>query len=238
MLLFEHGGKKILYTGDWRTNGRKSEHGGFDRLLKKLPKVDVLITENTNAHRTGEQLSEAELVVKAAKIMKNCVTEDQKPAPVFVLCPTTNFDRIVSFIKAANTTKRQFWMDEYQEKLCKAASENIPTNTEIRVGGTYSSVYFVRQSTDALIKKIAQKLGGIMIYSMWDGYKKKADMKNFLDNVKSWGVDMESLHASGHADPQAIEQLMDRIQAKHVEYVHGEIIKGKIRSLKQRVRRQ
>jgi len=229
MLLFECGGKKILYTGDWRTNGRKSENAGFDRLLKKLPKVDVLITENTNAHRTDvQQLTEAELVDKATEIMANCVTADNKPAPVFVLCATTNFDRIVFFIKAANKRKRKFWMDKYQAELCKAASDKIPVNTEIRGGGTLPTLFFVRQSksTRNLIKKIAQKHGGMMIYSMWEGYKKKDDMRNFLDDVKSWGVKVVSLHTSGHADTVQVDRLIKHVSKSDgttdVQMVHCE----------------
>lgn len=51
MLLFEGGGKSILYTGDYRFSGRKSKY----RLLRDLPnKVDTLISEGTNIKNNKE----------------------------------------------------------------------------------------------------------------------------------------------------------------------------------------
>ena len=58
MLLCEADGERILYTGDFRSNGRKS----FGRLLNDLPcKVDKLICEGTTLSRT-ESFSESHVL--------------------------------------------------------------------------------------------------------------------------------------------------------------------------------
>ena len=50
MLLCESAGERILYTGDFRSNGRKPYEG----LLHELPsRVDKLICEGTTLSRTG-----------------------------------------------------------------------------------------------------------------------------------------------------------------------------------------
>ena len=50
MLLCESGGERVLYTGDFRSNGRKP----FGMLLNSLPdKVDKLICEGTTLSRDG-----------------------------------------------------------------------------------------------------------------------------------------------------------------------------------------
>ena len=106
MFLLDCEGKKILYTGDFRSNGRKS----FEPLLRKLPKVDALITEGTNLSndKIGKiNLTEKELEKKGIEILEG------NNRPVFVLMAATNIDRLVTFYKIANTTKRLFLLDTY-----------------------------------------------------------------------------------------------------------------------------
>jgi ribonuclease J len=56
MFLAEAEGRKILYTGDFRSNGRKS----FDDILSDLPRsIDALVCEGTTLSGTlGRNMSE------------------------------------------------------------------------------------------------------------------------------------------------------------------------------------
>lgn len=68
MLLFEAGGKSILYTGDFRFHGRKNS----GELLSRLPKkVDTLICEGTNIGNGKPCFSESELENKFVEIMRS-----------------------------------------------------------------------------------------------------------------------------------------------------------------------
>ena len=99
MFLLECEGKKILYTGDFRSNGRKF----FQSLLNKLPKVDALITEGTNLSNNKIRkinLTEKELEKKGIELLEG------NDRPVFVLMAGTNIDRIVTLYKIANATKK------------------------------------------------------------------------------------------------------------------------------------
>lgn len=194
MFLLNCEGKKILYTGDFRSNGRKS----FEPLLRKLPKVDVLITEGTNLsnNKIGKiNLSEKELEKKGIEIL------DGNDRPVFVLMAATNIDRIVTFYKIANATKRLFLLDTYVGLITDTIGGNIPnpgTFSNVRMFLTNQNKYeilenykknkigrkgivnsnfmmCVRNSMKQYLENYPEGFsfeGCTMFYSMWEGYKK------------------------------------------------------------------
>lgn len=175
MLLFEGGGKSILYTGDFRFSGRKSKY----RLLRDLPdRVETLICEGTNvgnheviADKKEEKdivdvkshkgivdnkdiipKTEQELEEMAAEIMEN-----NKDKPVFILQSTTNIDRIVSFYKASTKTGRIFYMDNYQAVIAAAAGNKIPRPDAFRnvYAYTFKKISSYRYES---LKTIKQKI--------------------------------------------------------------------------------
>lgn len=55
MFLFEVGGKKILFTGDFREHGIVGRNDRLERMVQKyIGKVDILISEGTMLSRTEE----------------------------------------------------------------------------------------------------------------------------------------------------------------------------------------
>jgi len=202
MFLLDCEGKKILYTGDFRSNGRKS----FEPLLRKLPKVDALITEGTNLSndKIGKiNLTEKELEKKGIEILEG------NNRPVFVLMAATNIDRIVTFYKIANATKRLFLLDTYAGQITATIGGNIPnprTFSNVRIFLTNQDKYEILKNypqnkidrkgianknfmmcVRASMKKYLEKYpegfsfeGCTMFYSMWEGYKKQENMKEFL----------------------------------------------------------
>ena len=63
------------------------------------------------------------------------------------------------------------------------------------------------------IKKLYDKgyiTNACLIYSMWDGYKNKEEINNFIENIKEYGInDVIVLHTSGHADRKSLSKLND-----------------------------
>ena len=117
MILLYLENKKVLYTGDFRANGRKS----FYSLLNKLEKVDILITEGTTVTReNSKSYSEKSLEKQAIDIIKN------NDAPIFALMSSANIDRIVTFYKVAKNTNRLFLEDVYMSSITSALGNNIP----------------------------------------------------------------------------------------------------------------
>ena len=244
MFLVECEGKKILYTGDFRSNGRKS----FEALLKKLPKIDILVIEGTNLsdNKIGKiNLTEKELEKKGIEIIEG------NDKPVFVLMAATNIDRIVTFYKIANTTKRLFLLDTYAGLITDTIGGNIPnprTFPNVRIFLTNQDKYeilknypqnkigkkeivsknfmmCVRTSMKKYLEDHSKEFsfeGCVLFYSMWEGYKKQENMKEFLKFMEEKGVKIISLHTSGHADKKDFDNLIKKDEPKIIIPVHTE----------------
>ena len=244
MFLLDCEGKKILYTGDFRSNGRKS----FEPLLRKLPKVDVLITEGTNLsnNKIGKiNLTEKGLEKKGIEILEG------NDRPVFVLMAATNIDRIVTFYKIANATKRLFILDTYAGLITDTIGGNIPNPrifSNVRMFLTNQNKYeilenyqknkigrkgivnsnfmiCVRNSMKQYLENYPEGFsfeGCTLFYSMWEGYKKQENMKEFLKFMEEKGVKIISLHTSGHADEKDFDKLIKKVEPKIIIPVHTE----------------
>ena len=244
MFLLDCEGKRMLYTGDFRSNGRKS----FEPLLRKLPKVDVLITEGTNLsnNKIGKiNLTEKGLEKKGIEILEG------NDRPVFVLMAATNIDRIVTFYKIANATKRLFLLDTYAGLITDTIGGNIPnpgTFSNVRMFLTNQNKYeilenykknkigrkgivnsnfmmCVRSSMKQYLENYPEGFsfeGCTMFYSMWEGYKKEKNMKEFLEFMEEKGVKIISLHTSGHADEKDFDKLIKKVEPEIIIPVHTE----------------
>lgn len=244
MFLLDCEGKKILYTGDFRSNGRKS----FESLLRKLPKVDVLITEGTNLsnNKIGKiNLTEKEFEKEGIELLEG------NDRPVFVLMAATNIDRIVTFYKIANATKRLFLLDTYAGLITDTIGGNIPnprTFSNVRMFLTNQNKYkilenyqknkigkneiaksnfmmCIRSSMKQYLEKYPEEFsfeGCTLFYSMWEGYKKEKNTKEFLEFMEEKGVKIISLHTSGHADEKDFDKLIKKVEPKIIIPVHTE----------------
>ena len=244
MFLLDCEGKRMLYTGDFRSNGRKS----FEPLLRKLPKVDLLITEGTNLsnNKIGKiNLTEKELEKKGIELLEG------NDKPVFVLMAATNIDRIVTFYKIANATKRLFLLDTYAGQITATIGGNIPnsgTFSNVRMFLTNQNKYkilenyqknkigrkgivnsnfmmCVRNSMKQYLENYPEGFsfeGCTMFYSMWEGYKKQENIKEFLEFMEEKGVKIISLHTSGHADEKDFDKLIKKVEPKIIIPVHTE----------------
>lgn len=244
MFLLDCEGKKILYTGDFRSNGRKS----FEPLLRKLPKVDVLITEGTNLsnNKIGKiKLTEKELEKEGIELLEG------NDRPVFVLMAATNIDRIVTFYKIANATKRLFLLDTYAGLITDTIGGNIPnprTFSNVRMFLTNQNKYkilenyqknkigkneiaksnfmmCIRSSMKQYLEKYPEEFsfeGCTLFYSMWEGYKKEKNTKEFLEFMEEKGVKIISLHTSGRADEKDFDKLIKKVEPKIIIPVHTE----------------
>ena len=244
MFLLDCEGKKILYTGDFRSNGRKS----FEPLLRKLPKVDALITEGTNLsnNKIGKiNLTEKELEKRGIELLEG------NDRPVFVLMAGTNIDRIVTLYKIANATKRLFLIDTYVGQITATIGGNIPnprTFFNVKIFQTSSSKHdilenypknkiwknkiaksnflmCVRTSMKKYLESYPNEFsfeGCTLFYSMWEGYKKQENMKKFLKFMEEKGVKTISLHTSGHADEKDFDKLIKKVEPEIIVPIHTE----------------
>ena len=243
MFTIECGGKKILHTGDFRLHGRKKDETLNN--LKKIGKVDLLITEGTSLSRNIlEYDTEQELEKESLKYMK---IYDQ----VFIMHSSTNIDRTISFIKSALKTGKNYILDLFTYSLNKVVNMNIkvdykrifvwkPLRYSLKneifknkymdfdnssfFGKRYAMNIKVSMLED--IKKLKEKgliTNACLIYSMWPGYiEKEEKLRNFIVEIKVMGIEFKELHTSGHADIISMKRLNEVVNPDKTIIIHTE----------------
>jgi len=239
MFLIEAEGCRILHTGDFRLHGVRGS-----KTLKMLSyyakNVHYIICEGTMLSRKGPPpMSEYGLQLKAKELMKNA------PTPyVFVLCSSTNIDRIAAFYHA-NPRGRLFVCDKYQK-------EQLETIREAHAGksGFYDFKHVLSYAPNLdrlmeergfcmLVRKSAWKnrlLGPVMesykgkslfVYSMWTGYldgqARDQELCDLLAPYREGQNRYAELHTSGHAPPEDLRRLFQTVNPKlGLIPIHGE----------------
>ena len=245
MFLVEGDGKKLLHTGDFRIHGRRNEV--IKNSLKKIGKVDMLITEGTTLTRRGDKfMSEEELENKAEEIMK-------KYDQILIMQSSTNVDRIASFMRATIKTDKKFILDLFSYYLQTVITKRFINVDNISVylwkpykykfkpewfKEKYMDIdnnllgafpYFTMEIKESMLVdiKMLYKKGllkkSCLIYSMWDGYiEKEEKIYKFIQELKDMNIDIITLHTSGHADKEAFKKLNAITNPNQTIIIHTE----------------
>lgn len=225
LFLIEADGKCILYTGDFRLHGVRGKT--MDKILdRRIGKVDAIITEGTTVSRTdGKTVTEWELQARVRNYL-------QQYKYVFVLCATTNLDRIFALARAVPRGKYCI-CDDYQKMLVETVSKHWsgissfyempkllsfkhhPPARFAELGG----LMFVRANSKfgAIICQY-NPAQSILLYSMWDGYRTKpgSTIPDFLALTDTW----ETLHTSGHASLEDLRHVIEKADPQLVIPMH------------------
>lgn len=243
MYLIESEGKKILYTGDFRANGRLA----YTELLSKLPEVDVLICEGTTLIREDvKNIAEEKLERIAVEYLK------KHSGPAFIMMSAMNVERMITAYNIAKKTERLFLEDIYTADVARASGIEAPQpsiENGVRVFMTGGDKQYerlmeygktkigkkqiakepflmcIRQSMKKYLEKLNELVSfedGVLFYAMWKGYQKDEDVSRFLDFMKEKGVKVHVLHTSGHADESTIEQLIADVKPRIIMPIHTE----------------
>lgn len=237
MFLVENAGKKVLYTGDFRANGRLD----FDNLLADIPMVDTLIIEGTTLTRDKRKnIDEEQLEQIAIDYIKN------KTGPAFMMMSAQNIDRLITAQNIADKTNRVLLMDIYTAQIANACGvlskksrvfmtggdkqyELLKTFNNIKIGKHEISktpfLMCIRQSMKNYLLKLNNLISfedGILFYGMWKGYMKEPDMQEFLEFMDFKGVKLQVLHTSGHADACTIDRIIKKVKPNMIIPIHTE----------------
>ena len=241
MFLIEVDEKKVLHTGDFRIHGQRGK-AVLEAVKKYVGKVDCLICEGTTLTRDNSKiLTEFELQKKAEKIFNENKYN-------FVLCSSTNIDRIAAIHKATLKSHKMFICDDYQFEILEYINTvsrsnlykfNNPNNIKetkvycyapnmLEKMKKYGFVMLVRANAK-FAKFLNMFENNAFIYSEWQGYLKglNEDYKRIQDFVPKKYI---NLHTSGHATPEAIKEVINITNPKYVIPIHTED-KEKIKEL-------
>jgi ribonuclease J len=81
-------------------------------------------------------------------------------------------------------------------------------------------VVFLRPSMMRDLEYIDNLEGSTLIYSLWDGYKEDPKTKEFLEFLEGKGINIVTLHTSGHAEYSALQEMVDKISPKKLFPIH------------------
>lgn len=227
LFLIEADGKRLLYTGDFRLHGVRGNV--MDKILdRRIGKVDVVVTEGTTISRSEHE------VVSEWDLQKRVKAYLRQYKYVFVLCATTNLDRIFALARAVPRGKYCI-CDDYQKMLVETVSKHWsgissfyempkllsfkhhPPARFAELGG----LMFVRANSKfgAIICQY-DPAQSILLYSMWDGYRTKPDstIPEFLSLTGTWA----ELHTSGHASPDDLRHVIEKADPEIVIPMHTE----------------
>lgn len=225
LFLIEADGKRILYTGDFRLHGVRGKT--MDKILdRRIETVDVVVTEGTTVSRSEHE------VVTEWDLQKRVKAYLRQYKYVFVLCATTNLDRIFALARAVPRGKYCI-CDDYQKTLVETVSKHWngissfyempkllsfkyhPPARFAELGG----LMFVRANSkfEAIIRQY-DPAQSILLYSMWDGYRTKpgSTIPDFLALTGTW----ETLHTSGHASPNDLRHVIEKADPEIVIPMH------------------
>ena len=101
----------------------------------------------------------------------------------------------------------------YQFKIYKISKDGISKQPD-------KYVMIIRPSMKTDLQRISGIDGGHFIYSMWEGYRKKANTKDFLEYFESRGFTIHSIHTSGHADVDTLKLMVEAIDPKTIVPIH------------------
>ena len=101
----------------------------------------------------------------------------------------------------------------YQFKKYKISKEEIGSQPD-------KYVMIIRPSMQKDLENIKGIDGGNLIYSMWEGYMKKDNTKEFLQYFEKRNFTFNSIHTSGHADIDTLKQMIEAINPKNIVPIH------------------
>ena len=228
MFVIEAEGKRVLYTGDFRMHGLR--HHILEKLVNTyIGEVDVLITEGTSLSRDAEEC------ISEAAVLEDISSYIQDGKYVFVMCSSTNIDRIMGIWQNMPTDKVLI-CDAYQKRILDTVINNVYYESSlyrrhdsplVLNKGPYPKYYmdhgFVSlvRGTEYFISHIKEfpKDDVRIIYSMWTGYiEENLLLKNLLNTYPSY-----ICHASGHVSKDDLVQLIELVDPDIVIPVHTDI---------------
>ena len=225
MFVIEAEGKRVLYTGDFRMHGLR--HHVLDKLVNTyIGEVDVLITEGTSLSRDADDC------ISEATVLDDISSYIQDGKYVFVMCSSTNIDRIMGIWQNMPTDKVLI-CDAYQKRILDTMVNNVYYESSlyrrhdsplVLDKGKYPK-YYMDNGFVCLVRATENHISHIkefpkddvrIIYSMWTGYiEENLVLKNLLDTYPSY-----ICHASGHVSKDDLIKFIELVNPDAIIPVH------------------
>ena len=257
MFLIETPDRKILHTGDFRLHGYrgKATIPVIKSLIKDFErrKIDILITEGTMLSRKDEKYyKEGDMLRDAIQLMRKhkyvfliCSSTNLDSLATFYQAGQNQyparkmysnyyvFNQLKNFSETAGQecdlyNFKNIEIVDFERKSYKSNGEIITQEERMKMFGFVTVIKW----TDYYEKWIERfrdcEEKPIVIYSMWDGYRKKrnpAYNEELAKFCKKYNA--MPMHTSGHIYPKDLEEVINTICPReaiipiHTEYAEG-----------------
>ncbi len=249
MFLIESNGKSVLYTGDYRNTVEVQKRV---KALLGDRQLDLMISEGTNinAKRTYMK-TESELANEVTELMKSyngtvfvlCSTANEERVNVMIECAKKT-ERVVcedlfmttirnGLDKGVQSFQANIVTKERNPRAYKYFDE-LYKKRKLVGGGTLAGLpnkklIFVRTSMVDFMKRYlnnrpedAKGEKNLLIYSMWNGYKKSKGVEKMLKFCEDYNIDVVDFHCSGHAYNTEIKSFIEAVNPKILVPIHCE----------------
>ena len=225
MFVIEAEGKRVLYTGDFRMHGLR--HHVLHKLVDTyIGEIDVLITEGTLLSRDTDDCT------SEVAVLEDISSYIQDRKYVFVMCSSTNIDRIMGIWQNMPTDKVLI-CDAYQKRILDTMINNVYYESSlyrrhdsplVLNKGSYPKYYmdhgFVSlvRGTEKFISQIKEfpKDDVRIIYSMWTGYiEENLALKALLETYPTY-----ICHSSGHVTKDDLIKFIELVNPDAIIPVH------------------
>lgn len=244
-LLIEAGGRRLLYSGDFRGHGRK--RALFERMLREPPRhVDVLLMEGTVLGRPARRFeTEDELELRFVEHFR------RTRGAALVCASAQNIDRVVSIFRASRRTGRTLVIDLYAAEILRATGRStipqgwwdgvrvfVPSHhrraaifppwrrTRVfdeELATLAPRATFLFRASLAHDLERAQCLSGArVVWSQWDGYLRARSTQKLRDWIARQQLPLSSVHTSGHASLDDLQRFAAAVAARKLVPVHTE----------------
>jgi ribonuclease J len=247
-LLVESGGRRLFYSGDFRSLGRKGPL--FHKFCANPPSdIHALLLEGTTIGRQEPRVSEIMVEKRMAELFS------RTPGLVMVHSSMQNIDRVVSVFKACIRRSRILVVDLYGAAVLEATGNRKipqPVWAQIALYVPRGQLSKMRQQPELMERLGKNRIslsrissnpgrfalmfrpmhmtdlesgqcldGAALVYSMWEGYRKRGDYARVEQWLEKNGVSLHSIHSSGHAGTGDLQKLVSALNPQKVIPIHS-----------------
>ncbi|HEY5569978.1 MAG TPA: MBL fold metallo-hydrolase [Bacteroidales bacterium] len=232
MFLIEAQGKRILHTGDFREHSYlgKGLVPTIQKLILSKGPIDLLITEGTMVSRREENVSTEH------ELQKEIIRQMRHYKYLFVLCSSTDLERLSTIRAAANSFKeRPFITDKYQASILdiytRSAGEKSPlfrfdplnyyeprSKKFITLMQDKGFVMLVRSGEyyrDQICQLLSQldSKDTLLIYSMWPNYINEGSIHKKQETIDFVHLfpNLKIVETTGHASPETLAKVANLV---------------------------
>ncbi len=234
-----------LHTGDWKLDENPISSLPTDekRLKEIANRKDslALICDSTNATKTGQSPSEAEIAVTLENLIKNAKHR------VAVTTFASNLGRVISIARAAQKAGRQVvlsglslhrittiakelgMLEDLEPFLDQDAYAHLPRNKVVLIctGSQGESRAAVSRIARGVHPVVDLNAGDMMIFSSWAIPGNEKEVLDIQNQLIDKGVEVitnadELVHVTGHPRRGELTQLYDWVNPDLLIPVHGE----------------